>query len=123
MNVIETKNLTKFYGKARGIVDVTLSVKEGDIFGFVGPNGAGKSTLIRTLLGLISSTGGSAEVLGKDASLILKDSNFFCDLNGTSIEYYALLGAIKSKLGVEIVSSDALRLATVSDFAAYIQSR
>ena len=64
-----------------------------------------------------------AEVLGKDASLILKDSNFFCDLNGTSIEYYALLGAIKSKLGVEIVSSDALKLATVSDFAAYIQSR
>ena len=66
MNVIETHGLTKFYGKSRGIVDVTLSVKEGELFGFIGPNGAGKSTLIRTLLGLISPTGGRAEVFGKD---------------------------------------------------------
>lgn len=66
MNVIETNGLTKFYGSSRGIVDVTLSVKEGDLFGFIGPNGAGKSTLIRTLLGLISPTKGSASVLGKD---------------------------------------------------------
>ena len=66
MNIIETKNLTKYYGSSRGIVDVTLSVKEGDLFGFIGPNGAGKSTLIRTLLGLISPTNGNALVLGKD---------------------------------------------------------
>ena len=66
MNVIETKNLTKFYGNSRGIVDVSLTVKEGDIFGFIGPNGAGKSTFIRTLLGLISPTSGSATVLGYD---------------------------------------------------------
>lgn len=66
MNVIETNALTKFYGNTRGIVDVTLSVREGDLFGFIGPNGAGKSTLIRTLLGLISPTGGEARVLGKD---------------------------------------------------------
>ena len=70
MNAIETQNLTKFYGKSRGIVDVTLSVGEGDLFGFIGPNGAGKSTLIRTLLGLISPTSGSAKVFGKD---IVKD--------------------------------------------------
>ncbi len=68
MNVIETNNLTKFYGSARGIIDVTLTVKEGDTFGFIGPNGAGKSTLIRTLLGLISPTGGSASVLGLDVT-------------------------------------------------------
>ena len=66
MNVIETKNLTKFYGSSRGIVDVTLSVKEGDLFGFIGPNGAGKSTLIRTLLGLISKSSGEGYVFGKD---------------------------------------------------------
>ena len=66
MNVIETKKLTKFYGASRGIVDVTLTVEEGDLFGFIGPNGAGKSTLIRTLLGLISPTEGDAWVLGKD---------------------------------------------------------
>ncbi len=66
MNVIETKNLTKFYGRSRGIVDVTLSVKEGDFFGFIGPNGAGKSTFIRTLLGLISKSSGNGYVFGKE---------------------------------------------------------
>ena len=66
MNVIETKHLTKFYGTSRGIVDVTLTVEEGDFFGFIGPNGAGKSTLIRTLLGLISPTEGQGMVLGKN---------------------------------------------------------
>ena len=66
MNAIMTDNLTKYYGKARGIVDVSLTVEEGDFFGFIGPNGAGKSTTIRTLLGLIAPTGGSAEIFGKD---------------------------------------------------------
>lgn len=66
MNAVVTNNLTKFYGKARGIVDVSLTVEEGDFFGFIGPNGAGKSTTIRTLLGLIAPTGGSAEIFGKD---------------------------------------------------------
>ncbi|MDP1809715.1 MAG: ABC transporter ATP-binding protein [Actinomycetota bacterium] len=66
MNIIETKNLTKYYGKSLGIIDVNLSVAEGEIFGFIGPNGAGKSTTIRTLLGLIYPTGGSATIFGKD---------------------------------------------------------
>ena len=66
MNAIMTNNLTKYYGKARGIADVSLTVEEGDFFGFIGPNGAGKSTTIRTLLGLIAPTGGSAEIFGKD---------------------------------------------------------
>jgi ABC-2 type transport system ATP-binding protein len=66
MNVIEIKNLTKSYGKARGIIDVSFNVEEGEIFGFIGPNGAGKSTTIRTLLALIHPTGGSAEIFGKD---------------------------------------------------------
>lgn len=66
MNVIETKNLTKTYGKSRGINELKLMVEEGDFFGFIGPNGAGKSTTIRTLLGLISPTSGIATVLGHD---------------------------------------------------------
>ncbi len=71
MKAIQTKNLTKYYGAGRhrdirGILDVSLSVEEGDFFGFIGPNGAGKSTTIRTLLGLISATGGTAEIFGKD---------------------------------------------------------
>lgn len=66
MNIIETKKLTKYYGKSLGIVDVDLTVREGEIFGFIGPNGAGKSTTIRTLLGLIHPTSGSATIFGKD---------------------------------------------------------
>ncbi|MBO4355932.1 MAG: ABC transporter ATP-binding protein [Clostridia bacterium] len=66
MKAIETIGLTKYYGKVRGIEDVNLTVEEGEIFGFIGPNGAGKSTTIRTLLGLIKKTGGSARVLGMD---------------------------------------------------------
>ena len=47
-NVIEIRHLTKNYGKSRGVIDVSLNVKQGDIFGFLGPNGAGKSTTIRS---------------------------------------------------------------------------
>ena len=65
MNAIETQKLTKYYGSHRGIVDLDLEVKEGDFFGFIGPNGAGKSTTIRTLLGLISPTSGSASLMGR----------------------------------------------------------
>ena len=66
MNIIETRRLTKFYGKSRGITELDLTVKEGDFFGFIGPNGAGKSTTIRTLLGLIYPTSGEAAIFGKD---------------------------------------------------------
>jgi len=66
MNAIEIRNLTKTYGKARGITDISFNVEEGEIFGFIGPNGAGKSTTIRTMLTLIYPTSGSAAIFGKD---------------------------------------------------------
>lgn len=66
MDAIKTTDLTKYYGKARGIVDLNLTVAEGEFFGFIGPNGAGKSTTIRTLLGLLKPTRGSARIFGKD---------------------------------------------------------
>jgi ABC-2 type transport system ATP-binding protein len=66
MRVIEVNELTKYYGKARGIIDVSFGVEEGEIFGFIGPNGAGKSTTIRLLLALIRPTSGSATIFGKD---------------------------------------------------------
>lgn len=68
MKVIETLKLTKFYGKNRGIENVSFSVEEGDYFGFIGKNGAGKSTTIRILLGLIFKSSGEAKVFGKDIS-------------------------------------------------------
>ena len=69
---IEINNLTKTYGKHRGVESVDLSVKEGEWFGFIGPNGAGKSTTIRTLLGLIKPTRGETKVNGMD-SWLMKD--------------------------------------------------
>ncbi len=64
--VINITNLSKSYGKARGIEKVNLQIEEGEIFGFIGPNGAGKSTTIRILLNLIFPTSGSARILGMD---------------------------------------------------------
>lgn len=66
MKAIEFHGLTKFYGKHRGIESIEFSVTKGEIFGFIGPNGAGKSTAIRTLLGLLHPSGGSAAILGHD---------------------------------------------------------
>lgn len=62
MNTIQLSNLTKYYGKSRGILNLNLDVKEGEFFGFIGPNGAGKSTTIRTLLGLITPSSGQAKI-------------------------------------------------------------
>lgn len=66
MNAIEIHSLKKYYGKSRGIDGISLTVAQGEFFGFIGPNGAGKSTTIRTLLGLIHPTDGSARILGLD---------------------------------------------------------
>jgi len=68
MSIIECKNLSKFYGKHRGIEDLSLEVKKGEIFGFLGPNGAGKTTTIRTLLGFLHKTSGEGSVFGLDIS-------------------------------------------------------
>ncbi len=78
--MITITHLTKTYGKARGVTDLTLHVPEGSCFGFIGPNGAGKSTTIRTLLGLLSPTAGSAKALGldcvKDRTAILAQAGY-----------------------------------------------
>lgn len=66
MKAIEIKNLTKSYGKHRGVINLNLEVEEGDIFGYLGPNGAGKSTTIRSLLGLSHFEEGEVRVLGYD---------------------------------------------------------
>ena len=65
-SVIQTSNLTKYYGSHPGVVDVSLEVEEGEVFGYLGPNGAGKTTTIRTLLDFIRPTSGSATVFGLD---------------------------------------------------------
>lgn len=66
VKAIELNGLTKTYGSSRGLVELSLSVEQGEVFGYLGPNGAGKSTTIRLLLDLIRPTGGTARVLGMD---------------------------------------------------------
>ena len=63
---IMAENLTRYYGKRRGVIDLTFEVGEGEIFGFLGPNGAGKTTTIRQLMGLMRPGSGSARVFGLD---------------------------------------------------------
>ena len=79
-SAVEITNLTKSYGKNRGVIDVSLKVKTGDIFGFIGPNGAGKSTTIRSMLGFLKYDAGSIKILGmdsvKDHENILKEVGY-----------------------------------------------
>lgn len=63
--VIETLNLTKFYGTKPACADISITVRKGEIFGLLGPNGAGKSTFIKMLTGLLFPTSGAARLLGK----------------------------------------------------------
>ena len=64
--IIQTNQLTKSYGRSRGIIDVTFEIQEGEVFGFLGPNGAGKTTTMRTLMGLLHANSGSASIGGLD---------------------------------------------------------
>ncbi len=65
-NVIETRGLSVYYGRHRGILNVDLNIEQGEVFGFLGPNGAGKTTTQRVLLDIIRPTAGEALMFGKD---------------------------------------------------------
>ncbi|WP_099345984.1 ABC transporter ATP-binding protein [Clostridium tertium] len=89
MEAIKITNLTKSYGKSRGIKNINLKIKEGEIYGFIGPNGAGKSTTIKTLLNFIFPTSGSAKILGKD---ILSESKLIKEFTSyvpSEVRYYS----------------------------------
>lgn len=88
MHPVEIKGLTKYCHKARGIEDIDLSVKEGEIFGFIGPNGAGKSTTIRLLLDLIRPTKGEASILGLNCFKNTKEIKRLVGYLPSEINYY-----------------------------------
>ena len=99
--VIETHRLTKYYGSKRGVVDLDLTIKRGEIFGFLGPNGAGKTTAIRLLLGLMKSSGGNIDILGKklashrkeilnDVGYLPGDFGFYGELSGRDFVQHLL---------------------------------
>jgi ABC-2 type transport system ATP-binding protein len=97
--VIDISDLSKFYGKARGIEHINLEINKGEIFGFIGPNGAGKSTTIRILMNMIFPTGGSARIMGMD--VIGETKN------------------IKSKIGYIPSDANAYSSMYVHEFLAY----
>ena len=115
--VIETRKLTKFYGRARGIIDVDLTVNEGEIVGFIGPNGAGKSTTIRTLLSLIYKTSGEARIFGLDCHAdrvkILQDVGYL----PSEVFYYENMRAVDLlKYSASFYKKDCTaRMKTLSD--------
>ncbi len=88
MYAIETDRLTKYYGKDRGIIDLNLKIKEGEIFGFIGPNGSGKTTTIRLFLSLLFPTSGTGKIYNHD---IAKDGPRIKKIVGfipTEVNYY-----------------------------------
>ncbi len=97
--IIDITDLSKFYGKARGIEHVSLEIAEGEIFGFIGPNGAGKSTTIRILLNLIFPSGGSARIMGMD---VIRDTK-----------------KIKQKVGYIPSDANAYQSMNVYEFLSY----
>lgn len=118
MAVIETRNLTKSYGKARGIIDLNLTVNEGEFFGFIGPNGAGKSTTIRTLLGLIYPTAGEASIFGKD--IVRQKTEILADVGYMPSEAIFYNGM---KVGQVIALSAKMRKVDCSDEAKKLCER
>jgi len=116
VDIIETKNLTKYYKNIKGIENVTFSVKKGENFGFLGPNGAGKTTTIRTLLGFLTPTSGEAYIFGldsqedsidikKDIGYIPGDLNLYGHLTGGQfLNYFASLRETNMYLIDELLS-------------------
>ena len=116
-DLIEVSRLTKTYGANRGIEDVSFSLSEGEIFGFLGPNGAGKTTTIRTLMGMLKPTAGSARIAGLDCWRQARDVkrfvgylpgefSFEANLKGAQILSYLgnLRGGVDQKYVEQLIS-------------------
>ena len=113
MGVININDLTKDYGNGKGIFNVNIEVKEGEVFGFLGPNGAGKTTTIRNLLGFISPDSGSCSILEMDCfknaekiqahmGYLAGEIAFLDDLKGRQlIDFIAAMKGVKDKTRIE----------------------
>ena len=108
-NVISFEHVFKRIGERSILKDVTLAVKQGDIFGYLGPNGAGKTTTIRILLGLLRPTSGSARILGEDVSrdearrkvgFVLESDGLYDNKTAEeNLEYYARIYGVSEHAG------------------------
>jgi len=114
--IVEVKNLTKKFGSFTALKNVSLELKEGEIYGFIGPNGAGKTTTIRVLLGILQATKGEVKIFGKDAwedaveihhkvSFVPGDVNLWDNLTGGEVIdlFIALQGTNNKKRKEELI--------------------
>jgi ABC-2 type transport system ATP-binding protein len=106
MEVIEIKNLKKNFGKTQALKDISLSIKEGEIFGFLGPNGAGKTTTLSLMMDFLKPTAGNifingldvnenSEILKNDIGYISADAHFYENL--TAKEHFQLINELRGK--------------------------
>ena len=102
MNAIEIKQLTKDYGNKKGVFDLNISVRKGEVFGFLGPNGAGKTTTIRNLLGFIRPDQGSCTINGMDC---YKDAEKIQESLGYLAGEIAFLDDLTGKQMIEFIAS------------------
>ncbi|MDP9850065.1 ABC transporter ATP-binding protein [Streptosporangium lutulentum] len=115
--VVETEGLTKFYGKRRGLEDLDLVIRPGEVFGYLGPNGSGKTTTIRLLLDVIRPTRGRVTVLGtdpRDASVRSRigylPGELVLEGREKASDYLAFLGAVRGGVPVGRIEGLAERL-------------
>lgn len=97
--IIKTTNLTKIYGKQKSVDNLNITVKQGDIYGFLGRNGAGKTTTIRMLLGLIKPTHGKIEIFGED---LFKNKKSILKRIGSIVEVPGFYGNLTAKENLKI---------------------
>lgn len=140
--MIETKNLTKNYGNLTAVDDLTLTIKEGDIFGFIGPNGAGKTTTMRILVTLLEPFGGSAFIDGlnvaKEGKKVRRIVGYMPDFMGVYddlkvfeyLEFFAAAFGIERKKRKSIVEGvldltdlESKKSATVDSLSRGMQQR
>lgn len=112
--IVETKNLTKQFGREQAVTGLDIKIPKGEIYGFLGPNGAGKTTTIRMLLGLMKPTNGSIQIFNKDLN---KDKKVILQKVGSLVEnpsYYPHLTAYENLEAIrKIVGAKKTRIAEV----------
>ncbi len=116
-NILEIKNVSKKIGKKQILKDITLEVKQGEIFGFVGPNGAGKTTLIKTMLGLYKQDSGSITINGfniktefekamENIGAIIENPEMYDYLSGKdNLKIYKMIGNVSDEILEEIIKT------------------
>ena len=125
MKIVETKGLTKKFGKIKALDHLSLQIEEGENFGLLGPNGSGKTTLIRILAGLLKASSGEARVFGKKVPnlVILKDIGYMTQLEALyqdltvreNLNFFATLYGLYDRKKRELRVEEVLKVIDLAD--------